>query len=216
MRSGHRLDRRALLGAAGGISLALPWLEALTGRSLARAATAPPPKRLIIFFSPGGVIRDQFWPTGTENSFTLPKILEPLAPYQKQLLVLDGLDSKPMVDGVGQAHAKGMGGLLTGRALPAGQYAFFDGGSAGFADGISIDHAIGEKIGTATKFKTLEFGVLWPTYGSGPLPQNVISYAAAGQPAPPMHDPYDAFTRLFSTVGQTTDEATSSAARARK
>ncbi len=215
MTKRRTFSRRALLGAAGGASLAVPWLEALTGRKVAQAATMPSPQRLIVFFTPGGTIRDQFWPTGTETNFTLPYILQPLQSYQQNLLILDGIDLKPMLDGVGQAHQKGMGGLLTGRALPPGQFAFFSGG-AGFPAGMSIDQAIGAQTGGATKFKTLEFGVIWPTYGSGSLPQNIISYSAAAQPAPPMADPYAAFMRLFADVGASAQQAIATAARAKK
>ncbi len=39
--------------------------------------------------------------------------------------------------------------------------------------------------------------MLWPTYGTGPAPQNTISYTGAGQPAQPISDPWKAFQRIF-------------------
>jgi len=210
----NKISRRTLLRGAGGLSLGLPWLEAMT-TGTARAATATPIKRLIFFFTPGGQIFDKWRPTGTETNFTLPSILDPLLPFQKNLLVIDGLDSLPMVDGVGQQHQRGMGALLTGRALPAGSFGFFD-SPAGFPQGMSVDQVIGAKIGATTKYKTLEFGVLWPTYGGGPLPQNILSYTASQQPAPPMRDPYDAFTRLFSDIGLDAAGTTAASARSKK
>src|SRR5438552_11003984 len=168
MKFEAKLRRRAFL-AGGGAAALLPWLEALPGGRLARAQTAPTPiKRFMVFFYPGGVIRSQFWPTGTETSFTLPSILQPVKDYQDKLLILDNVEMRQMQDGPGHPHTKGMCGLLTGKATVSGKYTFFCGGSTDFGQGISIDHVIGNSIGKDNKYQTLEFGVLWPTYGSGP------------------------------------------------
>jgi hypothetical protein len=59
---------------------------------------------------------------------------------------------------------------------------------------------IGNKIGAGLRFPTLELGVLWPTYGTGPSPQNTISYSGVGQPAQPIADPWKAFQRIFMNV----------------
>jgi len=216
MRIHQPFSRRSLLATAGAATLALPWLEALSGQRIAKAQAATPIKRFLVFFWPGGVIKDQFWPTGGDTGFELPYILKPMEAFRDRLLLLDGLDLKPMPDGVGQEHAKGMGALLTGRALGPGEFAFFNGGSADFAQGPSVDHVIGQHIGAQNKFKTLEYGVLWPTYGSGPTPQNIINYSAAGQPAQPMRDPYQAFMRVFAGVGGTASEADAFALRNKK
>ena len=49
-----------------------------------------------------------------------------------------------------------------------------------------------------------------------PLPQNILSYTASQQPAPPMRDPYDAFTRLFSDIGLDAAGTTAASARSKK
>jgi hypothetical protein len=215
VRTGNRIRRRALLGGALGASLALPWLEVTS--DLARAAAVTPPKRFLVFFVPGGVFDDLFWPTTTsETDFTLSSILQPLAPFKKQMLVLDGIEVKTMADGYGHPHARGMTGLLTGVSLPQGPYDFFIGGPAGFPNSTSLDHVIGDRISSTNKFKTLEFGVLWPTYENGALPTNIISYSGPGQPAPPMADPYEAFMRLFSDLGGAGQNAAAAQLKNRK
>lgn len=200
MKFEARLRRRAFL-AGGGAAALLPWLEALPGGRLAHAQTATPIKRFMVFFYPGGVIRSQYWPTGgTETSFTLPAIMQPLKAYQDKLLILDNIEARQMLDGPGHPHTKGMCGLLTGKATVAGKYTFFCGGSTDFGQGPSIDHLIGNSIGKDNKYQTLEYGVLWPTYGSGPTPQNIISYSDVATPAQPMSDPWQAFMRVFAGV----------------
>jgi hypothetical protein len=198
----RKFRRRAMLAGGSALGL-LPWLEALPGGrlSVARAAAPAPIKRFMVFFWPGGVVRSQYWPSGSETNFTLPHILEPLTPHKDKILLLDGLDMPNMLEGAGHPHTRGMGGLLTGKIIGPGKYAFFLGGSTDFAQGPSIDHTIGNAIGADRRFKTLELGVLWPTYGSGPSPTNIISYSGAGQPAQPVSDPWQAFSRIFTGVG---------------
>lgn len=204
--------RRRLLLAGGGAAALLPWLEVFRG-GRAHAQTATPIKRFMVFFYPGGVIREQFWPTGTETNFTLPYLLDPLQDYKDQLLIMDGLQQDNMNDNrPGHPHTQGMTGLLTGKATVSGPYAFFLGGSTDFAQAASIDHMIGTTISAGLRFPTLELGVLWPTYGTGPSPQNTINYSGAGQPVQPVADPWKAFQRIFmgvgtSSTGSAADEA---------
>jgi hypothetical protein len=195
--------RRRLLLAGGGAAALLPWLEVFrSGRvSPANAQAQGPIKRFMVFFYPGGVIREKFWPTGTETNFTMPYIMDPLTPYKDKLLIMDGLEQRNMLDGFGHPHIRGMVGLLTGKAVIQGPYAFFLGGSTDFAQAASIDHMIGNKISAGLRFPSLELGVLWPTFGTGPSPQNTISYSGAGQPAQPTADPWKAFQRIFMGVG---------------
>jgi len=56
--------RRRLLLAGGGAAALLPWLEVFRGGRLAQAQAQAPIKRFMVFFYPGGVIRDKFCPTG--------------------------------------------------------------------------------------------------------------------------------------------------------
>ncbi len=217
VQAGKKIRRRALLGGALGASLALPWLEVTSDLRRAVAQPLLAPKRFLTFFVPGGCFESVFWPTrSSETDFTLSSILGPLAPFKDQMLVLDGIEVKTMAEGFGHPHARGMTGLLTGVSLPEGPYDFFIGGPASFPNSTSLDHVIGNHIGAENKFKTLEFGVLWPTYDNGALPTNIISYSAPGQPAPPMADPYQAFLRLFGDFGGTPEQVAAAERRSRR
>ena len=88
--------RRRLLLAGGGAAALLPWLEVFRGGRLAQAQAQGPIKRFMVFFYPGGVIRDKFWPTGGETDFKMPSGMEPISAYRDKLLILDGLQQANM------------------------------------------------------------------------------------------------------------------------
>src|SRR3954471_22961028 len=85
------LSRRTLLRGAG-VTLGLPWLEAMMPRE-ARAAsqTAKNPVRMAGLYMPNGVNVSHWYPTGAGRDFQLAKTLEPVAPFKDQLLVLSNL-----------------------------------------------------------------------------------------------------------------------------
>jgi hypothetical protein len=71
-----RLNRRAVLRGAGGIAIALPWLEIMAPEQRSLATTTPA-QRFLTVFQPNGTVLERFRPTGTETSFTLSPILSP-------------------------------------------------------------------------------------------------------------------------------------------
>ena len=181
------ISRRKLLGASAALAG-----TALLPRSV-WAATAPP-KRLVVVFSANGTIFNSWLPTGTETAFTLSPILSALAPFQKKLLVLNGINVKSAGFGPGDDHMKGMGHMLTGIELLPGDTMGGAGTPAGFAGGISIDQRIVADIGQTTRFPSLEFGVM---VQNSDVWARMI-YSGANQPLPPMEDPVAAFSRIFA------------------
>lgn len=183
-----RISRRGILSAGAALAAA-----SLLPRGVGASNT--PPKRLLIVFSANGTIYDNWAPTGSETSFTLSPILQPLAPFQKKLVVLDGLDVKVAhAPGPGDDHMKGMGCMLTNIELLSGTTQGGAGTPAGFAGGISIDQEIVKTVGKDTRFPSLEFGVM---VHDSDIWSRMI-YAGANQPLPPMEDPVKAYARLFS------------------
>jgi hypothetical protein len=182
-----RFSRRHLLGAGAAFAG-----TGLLPRSV-WGATAPP-KRLVVVFSANGTIFNSWLPTGTETSFTLSPILSALAPFQKKLLVLNGINVKSASNGPGDDHMKGMGHMLTGIELLAGDTMGGAGTPAGFAGGISIDQRVAADVGPNTRFPSLEFGVM---VQNSDVWARMI-YAGPNQPLPPMEDPVAAFSRIFS------------------
>lgn len=189
-----RFSRRDFGRHLGAAATALPILEA-TNRAAAQQAF---PKRLVILFSPNGTIREAWSPTGTEESFTLSRILKPLEPHKQDLLILDGVKNETAQHGPGDGHMTGMGTLLTGTELLPGTQ-FKCGGTdpcSGYGGGISIDQFIANQLKPPTKFRTLELAV---QPGSATV-WSRMCYAGSDQPLAPQEDPVKIFNNLFGAL----------------
>ena len=131
-------NRREFLRDLGISAAALPFLLNLP--SLGFANQQKRKQRLVVMFSPNGVIPSAFWPDEEGDKFTLKESLKPLEPFKNRMLTLHGVCDK--VRGDGDNHMRGMGCLLTGIELFPGN---IQGGSdtpAGWASGLSIDQEI--------------------------------------------------------------------------
>lgn len=195
-RSRRQFIRDLGLGAA-----ALPFVLNLPGLGFANQARRK--QRLVVLFSPNGVVPGAFWPDEEGAKFTLKDILKPLTPFRDKTLILNGVCDK--VRGDGDNHMRGIGCLLTGTELYPGN---IQGGShtpAGWAKGISIDQEIRtflqEDPATKTRFGSLEFGVMVPDRADT---WTRMSYAGPNKPLAPIDDPYQMFARLY---GRAKDQA---------
>ncbi|MEI6524579.1 MAG: DUF1552 domain-containing protein [Planctomycetota bacterium] len=179
---------------------AMPFLMNLG--SLARADEASSKQRLIVVFSPNGVIPPNFWPEEEGENFALKSIMAPLEPFKNRLLTLHGVSDK--IRGDGDSHMRGMGCLLTGIELYPGN---IQGGSdtpAGWASGISIDQEIKNFLQsrpeTQTRFGSLEFGVGVPSRADT---WTRMVYSGPNRPIAPIDDPHAMFNKLY---GQRKDQ----------
>src|ERR1700704_5230980 len=103
------LPRRTILRGLGA-TVALPFLDAmLPAASLRARAAAAPVHRFQTFYVPNGMAMEYWTPKGADSTFELSPILEPLAPYRNQLLVLSGLRAN-----WNYIHAGASGSFLTG------------------------------------------------------------------------------------------------------
>src|SRR5947207_5588113 len=159
-------------------------------------------QRLVVIFSPNGVIPKAFWPDEEGDKFTLKPILKPLEPFRDRLLTLHGVCDK--VRGDGDNHMRGIGCLLTGVELFPGN---IQGGShtpAGWAKGQSIDQEIKNFLqadpATRTRFGSLEFGVMVPDRADT---WTRMVYAGPNKPLAPIDNPYQMFAKLY---GRAKDE----------
>lgn len=182
--------RRALLTRLGPAALALPWLSALPKRAWAQPA-AGKPKYFLMIYSPNGMHPPAFWPQGGERDFTLSRILEPLAPHRENLLVVKGLHF-PVRPPQHQPQAATTGDRVNGGRKPQ-----VGNGLSVRTKHPSIDQVIAAKVGTGSKFRSLEFG-LPPAVGGDT--SSIVSFAEDGTPLPSMTDPRAAFARLFEGV----------------
>src|SRR5438477_6005363 len=144
--------RREFVRDLGISAAAMPFILNLP--SLGFANQTRRKQRLVVLFSPDGVVPNTFWPDEEGESFTLKESLKPLEPFKSRTLVLHGVCDR--VRGDGDAHMRGIGCLLTGSELFPGN---IQGGSdtpAGWSSGISIDQEIKNHLqanpASATRF----------------------------------------------------------------
>ena len=89
MPSRPQISRRAVLRGVG-VTVALPWLEALP--LVARGAEkAEPPKRFAALFMGNGISPKNWSAKGRGAEMELSKSLEPLKPFREKLNVISGL-----------------------------------------------------------------------------------------------------------------------------
>ncbi|HET6284926.1 MAG TPA: DUF1552 domain-containing protein [Polyangia bacterium] len=184
-----RMSRRAVIRGAGGVVIGLPFLEAMRpGR--ARAADASP-KRFISWFSGNGQMPVYWYPTGTETNFTLNAAHKPLEPYQSKLILFDGVKNDAGKDPVYGGHQGAHASAITG--VPFVNPKSFGTMRPG---GPSLDQLIADKIGGATKIKSVQTGVNPGHDGGDPL-QVVSSWRSATELLPQMGKPSELFDYLF-------------------
>src|SRR4051794_29765122 len=92
----RKITRRTMLRGLGA-AMALPWLEAMTATPA--GAAAPPskrPLRMVFVYHPLGA-ETTAWKgvKGEADDMQLTPTLQPLGPFKRQLLVLDGLNGRP-------------------------------------------------------------------------------------------------------------------------
>ncbi len=154
MSKNLRISRRTVLRGLG-TAVALPWLEAMAPPALAvDTVKKAPPRRMAFIYVPNGAHMAEWTPAAEGNNFSLPGVLEPLAPYQKDLMVLTGLTldkARPNGDGPGD-HARAMSAFLTGKQ-PKKTY------GANIKVGMSVDQLAAQHLGQATRFPSLELGI---------------------------------------------------------
>lgn len=196
------ISRRTALRGLG-VSVALPWLEAM-GPATAWAAggetKAPAPNRMCFLYVPNGKNMADWTPKAEGTGFDLPAILEPLKPVRDQFLVLTGLTAD-------KARAHGDGGGDHARALAA----FLTGTQAKKTDGtdiragISVDQVAAARLADRTRLPSLELGgepgAMAGNCDSGYscVYSSTMAWRSATQPLPKEVSPKVVFERLFST-----------------
>lgn len=193
----YRNNRRQFLRDLGVSAAALPFVLNLP--SLASAEEGQRKQRLVVMFSPDGVVPWNFWPDEEGAAFTLKESLKPLEALKDRTLILNGVCDR--VRGDGDAHMRGIGCLLTGVELFPGN---IQGGSdtpAGWSSGLSIDQEIKNYLqanpATRTRFGSLEFGVMVPERADT---WTRMSYSGPNKPVAPIDNPYQMFGKLYGRL----------------
>ncbi|MFL5338971.1 MAG: DUF1552 domain-containing protein [Gemmataceae bacterium] len=208
------ISRRTILKGLG-TAIALPYLEAMLPTTAVAATPAGPPKRLAFLYVPNGAHMQEWTPEKLGKGYDLPKILEPLAPFQDRLNVLSGLTlDKARANGDGPGdHARSLASFLTGRQ--ARKTAGSD-----IKIGVSADQVAAQHVGSQTRFQSLELGCE-PGRQAGSCDSGYscayssnISWRGDATPNAKEIDPKQVFERLFAG-GKAGESAEATARRER-
>lgn len=207
------LARRTFLRGLGA-TVALPLLDAMTPAFAAPSkATLKSPTRMAFVYVPNGIIMEEWTPVAEGPNYAFQPIMAPMEAHRDQTLVLTGLTQnggRALGDGPGD-HARAAASFLTGMhpRKTAG---------ADIKIGISVDQVAAQKIGSATRYASLELGLedgrLVGSCDSGYscAYSNNLAWRTENSPLPPEINPRLVFERLFGTG----DEVEDAAARARR
>lgn len=168
------LSRRTFLRTSG-VSLALPFLDAMwpgLGRAAAPAGT---PKRLVTVCSSLGIYGPDFFPQTGGRDYQLSPYLETLKDHKNDFTVFSGVSHPD------QAGANGHTSEMTW--LTSAKHP----GLGGFRNTISLDQLVAEKVGFETRFPSLVLGTN----------SNSQSYTRSGVMIPADSKPSRIFAKLF-------------------
>ena len=193
------LPRRTVLRGLGA-TVALPLLDAMIPVSRLAHAAAKPVHRFQTFYVPNGMAMEYWSVKGEGTDFELSPILQPLAPYKKQLLVLSGLKAN-----WNYIHAGASGSFLTG--TPRGGRTEVE-----IIADVSMDQLLARQFARETQVASLELA-MDPPNNAGACTGNLscvythtLSWKSATQPLPMEYNPRAVFEKLFGDSG-TTDRA---------
>lgn len=205
--SRRTLSRRTLLRGMG-TAVALPFLDAMRPAFAAssRRLSTEAPVRIAFSYVPNGIIMEDWTPSAEGALGKLPKVLEPVAKFRDDVMVMSGLthnNGRALGDGPGD-HARAAASFLTG-VHPKKT----DG--ADIQNGISVDQVAAGLLGDRTRFASLELGTehgrLAGNCDSGYscAYSNSISWRSETTPMPPEVNPRLVFERLFGRPGSSDD-----------
>ena len=193
------ISRRTLLRGAG-VSLGLPWLEAM-----AAAPGAKPPVRMAFLYMPNGVNVANWFPKEKGRNFDLPKTLTPLASLKDQITVFSNLWNANSKGGDG--HYVKEAAILTCQTIRKTQ-------GADMANGVSVDQLAAKTVKHETPLPSLELGVTPVAIGVDAVvgyTRVYGSHIAWSDPATPLArelNPRSVFERLYRAAsGQQADAA---------
>ena len=202
------LSRRTVLRGLGA-TVALPLLDGMVPAFAApRTTAAAPVQRLGIVYLPNGMMMPNWTPAEEGTAFEFTPILEPLAPFRDQVVVLSGLTDHVAFPRPGEGtgdHARASATFLTGVHARKTE-------GANIGVGVSMDQVAANELGKGTQLASLEIGLdsvellgacdagYSCAYG------NTIAWRTPTTPLPMENDPRAVFERLFG-ASESTDPA---------
>jgi hypothetical protein len=192
------LPRRTLLRGLG-TTMALPFLDAMFA-PFVRASTKPV-NRFQAFYVPNGMAMEYWVPKGEGSAFELSPILEPLAAFRNQMLVLSGIKAN-----WNYIHAGASGSFLTGTTHGGRNEVEI------IAD-VSMDQLLARHFANDTQVPSLQLSMDAPA-NAGACTGNLscvythtLSWRSPTQPLPMEWNPRAVFETLFGDSGSTDHSA---------
>lgn len=190
------LSRRTVLRGMG-VSLALPWLEAMLPSTLSAAAKSRQklPVRMAVLYMPNGVREDMWTPEGAGRDFTLAPTHASLADLKDRLTFCTQLWNAAAKGGDG--HYVKASGFLTSTTITKTLGVDIN------CNGVSMDQLAAKLAGDRTPLPSLELGTAPETTG---VDTNVgytrvygshIAWAGPTAPLAKELDPRAVYERLF-------------------
>jgi hypothetical protein len=210
-------SRRKFLRANGAL-VALPFLHSLSGATGGPLRNeVKPARKLVMMYAPNGLVRRCFFPGEEQTELpgfvggfnadkikstkriqnkpgiypvTLTETMQPLSPHSRDITLVTGLD-RSYKEGQ-DVHAQGASCYLT--SVSPEQAA-----AKGMAhpNGRSLDQVIGDHVGHATVFNTLEISCNGFKAGKEDIYFDNISWYGPDRIAPSIKDPKKLYDRLF-------------------
>ncbi|MBA3699772.1 MAG: DUF1552 domain-containing protein [Planctomycetes bacterium] len=159
---------------AGGVVLALPWLESLASAAEPGAKIGTAPKRMVNICANFGFYGPSFFPKEPGRDYEASEYSALLGDLRERFTIFSGI-SHPQIGGDHASEAC----FLTSAQRPK---------SPTFRNSISLDVLAAKHVGTATRFPLLTMAT-----DDGPG----LSYTASGAGIPPLQRPSLIFSRLF-------------------
>src|SRR5215471_334357 len=191
------LPRRTVLRGIGS-TIALPFLDAMLPAISPQArAAAKPVHRFQAFYVPNGMAMEFWSPKVEESAFELSPIMEPLAPYREQIIVLSGIKAN-----WNYIHAGASGSFLTGTTHGGRN-------EVEIVADVSMDQLLARHFAKETQVASLELSMDQPA-NAGACTGNLscvythtLSWRSATQPLPMEWNPRAVFEKLFGDSGST-------------
>jgi hypothetical protein len=199
------LSRRTMLRGIGA-AIGLPVLDAMAPAMASSKLPGKAPVRMAFVYVPNGIDMRNWNPTWEGPNQELPRILKPLEPLKSEITLLGNLthnNGRALLDGAGD-HGRCCGAYLTG-VQPKKT-------AVDIKAGISCDQIVANKIGSQTRFPSLEVG-LEDARQAGDCDSgyscaytNNLAWRSETQPLPPILDPRALFERLFGSGAELSPE----------
>ena len=200
------IPRRTFLRGAG-ITLALPFLEAMAPAQTPLAKTAAnPTTRFVGIWHPHGAAPGWWHPKGPGKNFEFSLITQPLEPLRDYVVLAGGIDATSSMSSASEPG----GDHQRGAAFLSGARPQRD--SAVPTLGVTIDQIIAKEFARDTLLPSIELAIEDPgnntgncNYGYSCAYTNSIAWASPTQPLPHQINPRKVFQRLFGD-GSTPEE----------